>query len=185
MTAVGAPYVLGAGEARWGMQRAGVEVAMLARSEDTGGRLTFMRYQAPPRFAGPALHLRQDLDEGIFVLDGHFVARLGADEHECGPGQFARMSRDVPHAFANEADTVGTLLIFISPPGEMAEFFAALDAELEGLAGPPSPEKLMALNVRYGAEVLGPPIRPQVRPDAASPAATPPVPAMPVAGEPV
>lgn len=159
MTAVAAPYVLGTGEGRWHARVSGIEIDLLARAEDTGGRLTFMRYQAPAGFTGPPLHVHRDLDEAILVLEGRFVVRLGEDEHDLGPGEFAWMPRDVAHGFANVGDTVGTWVGFVSPPGRMEAFFAAVHAELADLDGPPDPERLMALNVQHGIEVLGPPIR--------------------------
>lgn len=48
---------------------------------------------------------------------------------------------------------------FVSPPGRMEAFFAAVHAELADLDGPPDPQRLTELNARHGIEVLGPPIR--------------------------
>lgn len=159
MSAVAAPYTLESDAARWQVEVAGLRVSLLARAQDTGDRLTFMRYQVPPGFTGPPLHVHRDLDEGMLILTGTFAFRLGDQEHTLGPDEFAWMPRDVPHAFANVGETAGEWVGFVSPPGQMEAFFAAAHAELADADGPPDPDRMMELNSRYGIEVLGPPIR--------------------------
>lgn len=158
MTAVAAPYVLENGDTRWGMQLAGLHLGLLARSEDTGGQLSLMSYQAPPGFTGPPLHVHRDLDEAMFVVDGTLRVRLGDDEHEVGAGGFVWMPRDVPHAFANSGDDPAHFVGVVCPPGGMEDFFAAARDEFAKSDGPPDPERLMELNARHGIEVLGPPL---------------------------
>lgn len=156
---VAAPYVLQADEGRWRAEvMPGLSHALLARSEDTAGRLSLMRMDVPPG-VGPPLHRHPDLDEAMFVLEGTVVVRLGDVEHELGPGGFAWMPRGVPHAFANVGQDTARWLGVISPPGRMEEFFQAVHSELANHDGPPDPELLMELNARHGIEVLGPPLR--------------------------
>lgn len=159
MSTVAPPFTLTHGDARWQMEAGGMSLSVLARAQDTGGQLTFLRYEVPPGFTGPPLHVHRDLDEAMLVLAGTFAVRLGDDEHEIGPGGFAWMPREVPHAFANVGDATGVWVGFVAPPGGMEAFFEAVDAELGEAGGPPDPARLMELNTRHGIEVLGPPIR--------------------------
>lgn len=158
MTAFAAPYVLEDGESRWGMEAAGLEVGLLARGQDTGGRFTFMRYEAPAGFTGPPLHVHRDLDEAMFVLDGRLRVRLGEDDHLADAGAFVWMPREVPHAFVNAGDGPARFIGIVSPPGSMEGFFAAVAEEVAGAEGPPDRDQIMALNAEHGIEVLGPPL---------------------------
>lgn len=159
MTVVADPYVLEDGEARWDAEVSGLRVALLARAEDTGGRLSVFHYSAPTGFTGPPLHRHEDLDEALFVLEGTLRVRLGDRDRDVGPGGFVWMPREVPHAFVNAGDTRASFVGFVSPPGGMEDFFAAAADELAGSEGPPDRDRLMELNAEHGIEVLGPPLQ--------------------------
>ena len=93
-----APYVLAAGQAR---SHPGSIPAIKAGAADTGGLFTFCEEVMPPRTPGPALHVHHGDDEFLYVIDGHLLVQAGEQRHDLGPGCFAWLPRQVPHAFAN------------------------------------------------------------------------------------
>jgi mannose-6-phosphate isomerase-like protein (cupin superfamily) len=112
----------------------------------------------PPGAPGPGRHVHTHEDEGIYVVTGVLTVEVGDERYEVGAESFVWLPREVPHVFANlgteEVWTVGLL----SSPGltgmfhEQAEYFASLQ-------GPPDPEVLLDISLRYGVRpVEGPPL---------------------------
>ena len=112
----------------------------------------------PPGAPGPGRHVHTHEDEGIYVVKGVLTVEVGEQRYEVGAESFVWLPREVPHVFANlgteEVWTVGLL----SSPGltgmfrEQAEYFASL-------TGPPDPEVLLEISLRYGVRpVQGPPL---------------------------
>ncbi len=103
-----------------------------------------------PGAPGPGRHVHTHEDEGIYVVSGLLTVEVGDHRFQAGPESFIWMPRGVPHVFANlsqeEVWTVGLL----NPPGledmfrEQAVYFASLED------GPPDPEVLMQLSLRFG-----------------------------------
>jgi mannose-6-phosphate isomerase-like protein (cupin superfamily) len=111
-----------------------------------------------PGAPGPGRHVHTHEDEGIYVVTGVLTVEVGEERYEVGAESFVWLPREVPHVFANlgteEVWTVGLL----SSPGltgmfhEQAEYFASLQ-------GPPDPEVLLEISLRYGVRpVEGPPL---------------------------
>ena len=112
----------------------------------------------PPGAPGPGRHVHTHEDEGIYVVAGVLTVEVGDERYDVGAESFVWLPREVPHVFANlgseEVWTVGLL----SSPGltgmfrEQAEYFASLQ-------GPPDPEVLLEISLRYGVRpVEGPPL---------------------------
>ena len=93
-----APYVLAADQAR---SHPGSVPAIKAGKADTGGLFTFCEEVMPARTRGPALHVHHGDDEFLYVIDGRLLVQAGEQRHDLGPGCFAWLPRQVPHAFAN------------------------------------------------------------------------------------
>jgi quercetin 2,3-dioxygenase len=149
-----APYVLAAGQAR---SHPGAFPTIKAGAADTGGLFTFCDGVLGPRTSGPALHVHDETDECFYVIDGHLLVQVGEERHDLGPGCFAWLPRQFPHAFANVSDSpvrfVGAVV-----PGGIEEFWAAQGAYFAQLQGPPDPERLAAIWGGYPGRSLGPPI---------------------------
>ena len=93
-----APYVLAPGQAR---SHPGTFPTIKAGAADTGGLFTFCDGVMPARTQGPALHVHYETDEFFYVTDGHLLVQVGQERHDLGPGSFAWLPRQVPHAYAN------------------------------------------------------------------------------------
>ena len=121
-------------------------------SGETGGRYSLLEDVTAPG-QGPPLHVHHNEDEGFYVIEGEYLFQAGGKRYKVSTGDFVYIPRDVPHCFRNIGATDGTLLLTLEPGG-LEVFFA----ELAAVEGPPSPEKVAPIFVKYGLELLGPPI---------------------------
>lgn len=121
-------------------------------SEDSGGRYSLLECVTGPG-EGPPLHVHHREDEGFYVLEGQYLVQAGEERFEVGPGDFVSVPRDIPHCFRNIGETTGTMLLTLEPGG-LEEFFA----EVAAVSGPPDPTALGPIFVKYGLELLGPPL---------------------------
>lgn len=111
-----------------------------------------------PGAPGPGRHVHTHEDEGIYVVSGVLTVEVGDERHEVGAESFVWLPREVPHVFANlgteEVWTVGLL----SSPG-LAGMFREQSEYFSSLQGPPDPEVLLDISLRYGVRpVEGPPL---------------------------
>jgi mannose-6-phosphate isomerase-like protein (cupin superfamily) len=113
---------------------------------------------------GPPLHVHRREDEAFYVLSGTLRIRCGEEEFSAGPGAYALLPRDVPHAFLVEDHEPAHLLTLISPGGGEG-FFAAAGEPADGPgfppAAPPDMERLHRAAQQFGIEILGPPMSPR------------------------
>jgi hypothetical protein len=77
---------------------------------------------------------------------------VGEFSWSAGPGTFAFLPRDIPHAFEVVGDTPARFLLMVTPGG-FEDFVARLS---EPAASPPDMEKVLALAPEYGLEIPGP-----------------------------
>jgi quercetin dioxygenase-like cupin family protein len=128
---------------------------VLARGEDSGGRLSVVEIVVPAGSAGPPLH-RHDFDEAFYVLEGELVLRVADDLLPRTAGQLALAPRGAAHALANRRDTPARFLLVCTPAG-FERHFARLAAQARGTEPPP-----WALQPVPDVEALGPPILQEV-----------------------
>lgn len=124
----------------------------LLRAEDTGGLFSFFEVTTSPG-GGPPLHLHDDHDEALFVIEGEYEIRIDERTVVGRPGTVAYSPRGVAHRFRNQTDEVSRLLIVASPGGH-ERFFEELSALLT--AGPPRPEKFVEVAKRHHITGLEP-----------------------------
>lgn len=122
-------------------------------SDDTGGACTIFELNALPR-SGPFLHVHHREDEWYYVLSGEFIFRAGGEEHSLVTGASIWLPRGIPHVWANTATTDGKLILMCQPGG-FEKFF---DEMGKVPMDKKSPETMRDLMVKYGMEMLGPPI---------------------------
>ena len=157
-----APYVLAAGQAR---SHPGTSPVIKAGAADTGGLVTVAEEVVGPRTVGGPLHVHDQEDEFVYVIDGHLLVQLGEERHDLGPGCFAWMPRQVPHGFANVSDSPAHIVGGVMPGG-IEKYFAAQSSYLAQLAGPPDLERIVAIWAGSGARLAGPPIEVDAAPAA-------------------
>jgi mannose-6-phosphate isomerase-like protein (cupin superfamily) len=96
----------------------------LLRVEDTGGRFSYYEVTVPAG-QGTLLHVHEDTDEMLHVVDGEFDIVVGRETHHALAGTVVYGPRGIPHAFRNVGTRPGALLC-ITTPGGVEQFFEEL-----------------------------------------------------------
>lgn len=121
-----------------------------------------VEFLAPHGF-GPPLHLHEDEDELIVVLDGEMVFRSGEVETVVAAGGCAFLPRQIPHSFQVCSEEARFLAVTASATGRprFDEFVADIGVPLatSDLPGdqPIDPARVSESGQRHGVPVLGPP----------------------------
>ena len=129
------------------------------RSVETGGSLGLADVAFNAGMATP-LHVHHREDEAFYILDGQIRFRRGDAEFTSGPGEFVFGPREVPHCF-KVLDGGARALILMTPAGLEEMFVEGGVPAHEGMVAPAMEydmERVTALAVKYGWDVLGPPM---------------------------
>jgi mannose-6-phosphate isomerase-like protein (cupin superfamily) len=152
----------GEGQALWFLTN---RMTVKATAATTGGAFALLESVIVPGFS-PPLHVHHKEDESFYVLEGELTMKCGDRMFRAGAGAFVFLPRDVPHTFVVEGDTPARMLTLLTPGGGEGVFIdAGRPAEHDGFppAAPPDIEKLKQVSALYGAEIIGPPMKPTAR----------------------
>ncbi|HEX8648306.1 MAG TPA: cupin domain-containing protein [Thermoleophilaceae bacterium] len=139
----------GEGEAR--RNPIGGDFTFIARGAQTGGSLTALESVIPPG-QGPPVHLHEDVDESIYLIDGDLRFKLGDELTDSPAGSYVFIPRGLPHAFRNPGDRPVRLLVTFTPAG-MEAFFEHMATVTEF-----DPQEFRRMGAESGMQVLGPPL---------------------------
>jgi quercetin dioxygenase-like cupin family protein len=141
-----------AGEDQFGEHRGlGISsIAFKVTPQESGG--LFIIENTFQQRGGPARHLHYDQDEWFYAVEGEFIVEIGDDRFNLNPGDSLLAPRKVPHVWAYDGDTRGTMLIAFMPAGKMEAFFREVT---QSNAMPPQDPELWRA---HGMELLGPPL---------------------------
>jgi quercetin dioxygenase-like cupin family protein len=131
--------------------------------EQTGGAFSLAE-NLNRRGHGSPVHVHDQEDETLFVLDGELRVFIGEEEHPAGPGTVAVLPRRLRHAYVVTSATARFLTLHI--PAGFEQFAAEAGQPARALtlppepAGPPDPDALAQLAARHGITILAPPPQP-------------------------
>lgn len=126
---------------------------------DTEGAFALIEEVTPPQ-GGPPPHMHTREDETFYVFEGELEFVVGSRVLSATAGSVVYGPRGIPHAFRNAGTTPSRMAVFITPAGlegmfeEFGEPVTDPSTPPEGL---PDIERLVALNQKYGVEILPPP----------------------------
>jgi quercetin dioxygenase-like cupin family protein len=150
------PVALAPGEGRSVENPAGGILTFKVMAAETRGAFTAIETTAAPG-EGPPLHVHQDEDELIYILEGNFRIKLGGEMIAAPTGSCVLIPRGTPHAWQNVGNAQARFFATVTPASNAFEQFFIRYAEL-----PPEERGTAAferLATRSAAlEVLGPPL---------------------------
>lgn len=150
------PRAVPAGEGLILQSGPGRDLIFKVTGDDTGGAFDYFIVGVAPR-GGPPLHVHHGQHETIYVVKGRYKIRSGDEIFYCGPGDFAFLPADFPHAFLNLTDEPGEVIV-VFVPGGGHKFFEEFGPIAR--SGPPDPKKLAPLFEKHNMSLLGPPLSP-------------------------
>ena len=116
-------------------------------AEETGGALGVIEATLPPG-GGPPMHVHEREDELFRVLSGRFGFWCAGDYVELEEGGCIALPRGVPHRFQNVGETVGRIMVVVTPGGFEA-FFPVVE-----LCKPETPEQIASVARDFGLTFL-------------------------------
>jgi quercetin dioxygenase-like cupin family protein len=150
-------YVLEPGASLEDLDMGGSVLSLRVTGEETDGRLTVL--EGVVHRGGPPLHIHDEEDEVVVVLEGRLTYRVGDEAGEIGPGGLLWFPRQVPHAVANLSSEPCRFMTVVTPAG-IEDFFRAQRDYLASLpsGAEPDPAKLSAVEGAATRPVVGPPL---------------------------
>jgi mannose-6-phosphate isomerase-like protein (cupin superfamily) len=112
-------------------------------ADQTGGRLGVFEAEVPPG-EGPPPHVHDREEEFFRILEGRFAFWCDGQRVDLGAGGVIVVPRGAVHRFQNIGETLGRLMIVMTPGG-FEGFFPAVEAE-----APQSPQEIDTLAARFG-----------------------------------
>jgi quercetin dioxygenase-like cupin family protein len=131
--------------------------------EQTGGAFSLAE-NLNRRGNGSPVHVHEQEDETLFVLDGELRVFVGEEKHTAGPGTVAVLPRRLRHAYVVTSATARFLTLHI--PAGFEQFAAEVGQPARALtlppppAGPPDLAALAQAATRHGITILAPPPQP-------------------------
>ncbi|WP_394827859.1 cupin domain-containing protein [Pendulispora albinea] len=134
----------------------GVPWLFKATARHTQGRFDFL-VGTVDYFTGPPLHSHREQEDTFYVLEGILTLQVDDETFDLGPGDFATIPPGVAHTFDNiRNDQPPVKAINLMTFGGFDGFLAE-EARLRRQSADPATFEELA--EKYGATILGPPLR--------------------------
>ncbi len=125
-------------------------------ADDTADQLSLAEYVCEPG-VGPPLHRHTREDETFWVLDGEIAFFVDGAVLTAAAGSCVFAPRGKPHTFKNCTARSARMLLIVTPPRNFEEFYAGFLKIVEHPTAPDETmERVAALGVRHGVDLLGP-----------------------------
>ena len=118
-----------------------------AVTDDTEGRFSVMEHRLDPHFPGPSVHVHDQLDHAMYVLEGTVVFTVEQRQLTAPAGGFILIPHGTAHTFANPSDAVARFVEVDAPAG-FERYFERL-AEAVPAGGQIDPATMVALQAEH------------------------------------
>jgi quercetin dioxygenase-like cupin family protein len=122
-------------------------VTFKAVTDDTEGRFSVMESRIDAHGPHPPVHVHDQLDHAIYVLEGTVVLTVEQPQLTAPAGSFALIPHGTAHTFANPSDTVARFVEVDAPAG-FERYFERL-AEAVPAGGQIDPATMAALQAEH------------------------------------
>jgi quercetin dioxygenase-like cupin family protein len=134
------------GERRWLETRPGEQCFVRVSADDTNRLYSLVEIVSSPGDGTP-LHVHEEEDERIFVVEGTARIAYGEKIFDVHAGDVATLRKGIPHAWGNRTDADLRLAVLVFPGG---------CEEVLGLVAKTEEIDLPALAKRFNTTLLGP-----------------------------
>lgn len=118
------------------------DVVIRVSGDDTDGTFSLCEYTAPPDGPTPPLHIHEETDEVIYVLEGAVECTVEDDAFTAEAGATVTIPRETAHTFSVTGNQIARFLLLYSPAG-FEGYFEEMGAYLQSLPpGPPDMDKV-------------------------------------------
>jgi quercetin dioxygenase-like cupin family protein len=133
----------------WLQSRAGEHFCIRVPATATNGAYSVTEVIASPGDSTP-VHIHQNEDEYIHVLEGTVRVLYGEKTFEASPGSIVSLDRGVAHAWGNDTDASVRMIITLTPGG--------CEEALRQIALAGEDVDILAVASRFAVSLAGPPI---------------------------
>ena len=117
-----------------------------------------------PLGASPPLHVHNDLDDTMYILDGEMLVHCGHDEQVVTAGHWVSMPRGVPHTFLVTGDRDARVLM-VHDNDSFRGFVRDVGVPAGAHVPPPAPQfppmdELVRIAASHDMTIVGPPLQP-------------------------
>ena len=137
----------------WG----GTEFHIVLDAEGTEGKMGMFAIHAPGP-GGPGMHVHEDADEAIYVIEGAAEFARNDERVTLGSGDAVFIPQGAEHTFHVTGENGARLLVVVAPGG-FEGFFEAMVAE--DLKIPEDMERIIEVSKGFGQVFTGPPLAAQ------------------------
>lgn len=118
------------------------EVVIRVSGDETDSAFSLCEYTAPPDGPSPPLHIHEETDEVIYVLEGALECTVEDDTVTAEAGTTVTIPRKKVHTFSVPGDKTARFLLLYSPAG-FEDYFEEMGDYLQSLPpGPPDMDKV-------------------------------------------
>jgi quercetin dioxygenase-like cupin family protein len=147
------PFVVEAGKSRFDENLGGgTRNDLKISGKDTDGHWAMFEIHSKGK-TGPALHIHQDQDETVFILEGEYLYQIGEEKKRFKTGDTIFIPRGTPHAFVHLNESTGRKLSMYQPANNIEEMFRQI-----GLLKEFSAEKIQAAMAVNNSKIVGKPL---------------------------
>ena len=129
---------------------AGGEFIHKVKSQDTNNVFSVIQIVTPPG-KGVSVHVHENEDELVYVLEGEIEVSLGDQTMLAVPGVMALLPRGIPHGFTNVGDKPSVVIDTILP-GQFDNYFVEMAALYNN--GEPTQAEVDALSEKYSIRYM-------------------------------
>lgn len=149
-------YTLPATETRKAVESLGGPMRVLVGAEDSARTISILE-QRLDEPGGPPLHVHDDTDEILMVIDGGpLTVVVGSERRLIEKGGVVFIPRGVPHSFSNLSGQP-LVMLGIATPGGIEKQLHEQAAYFKGLRGAPDMAKVVEIWGDKG-RIVGPPV---------------------------
>ena len=141
------------------LQVTGGTVTCKLSGQETGAAYSLWDVVTGPG-KGPRPHRHHGQDEDFYLLGGEVQFVSGDEMVTVRPGDFVRVPADTVHRYTVTSDEPCRMLIVLTPPGGIEEFWREIGIPITDPSAPPPPpgstnfEEVAAIARRHGTEFV-------------------------------